>query len=76
VTLYGKNCIIARHSLAVINDPDQSAPAELDVDVDPCRTCVDRVFHELLNNRRGPLDHFACCDLVREIVREYSDLVH
>ena len=51
---------------AVVADADQLRAALLDVDLDPCRTGVEAVLDQLLDDRRRALDHLAGCDLIDE----------
>ena len=55
--------VLGRHPLAVVFDPHETLPAQLDVDLNAPRAGVDRVFEELLDDRGRPLDHFAGGDL-------------
>ena len=52
------------HARAVVANPDQADAAFLQVDVDPARAGIQRVFDQFLDHRRGPFDHFAGGDLV------------
>ncbi len=61
---------------AVVPHADQARAARFDVHLDPLRACVERVFDELLDDRRGPLDDLAGGDLVDELGRQRADAGH
>src|SRR5205085_5971323 len=63
----------AAHSLAVVAHPDQALPAVLDFHADRPRSGVERVLHELLHDRRGPLHDFAGRDLIRHLGSQHGD---
>ncbi len=65
VTLERQARILRAHALAVVLDPHETLPAQLDVDLNAPRAGVDRVFDELLDDRGRPLDYFAGSNLVR-----------
>ena len=52
------------HAAAVVRDPDQSAAAGLDRDVDPAGTGVEGILDELLDRRGRTLDDLAGRDPV------------
>jgi hypothetical protein len=40
------------------------------------RARIERVFHQLLHHRGGPLDHLASGDLISDAVGEDADVGH
>ncbi len=56
-------------AVAVIDDANEFGAARVEVDVDAGRAGVDGVFEQLLDDRRGPLDHLAGGDLGDDIRR-------
>ena len=69
VALERQDCVIAHHSAAVVGDPHEPAPSELNVDLHPRGTGIDRVLHQLFDDRCRALDDLAGRDLVSKIVR-------
>jgi len=55
--------LLRRDAAAVIAHPDQLATALGHVDVDAPRPGIQGVLHQLLDDRRGPLHHFASGNL-------------
>jgi hypothetical protein len=68
--------VVGEHPLAVVGHPDQVLPAALDGDLDPPGLRVDRILHQLLHDRRRPLDHLARGDLVHDRRRQLPDHSH
>ena len=64
VPLECEHGLVRGHAFTVVFDPDEPLAAELDCDGDPCRPGIERVLHQLLDDRRRPLDHLAGRDLV------------
>jgi hypothetical protein len=60
-----------RHAAAVVAHAHEPRPAFLEVDVDERRAGVERVLDQLLDDRRGPLDHLAGGDLVLDLLRQH-----
>ncbi len=58
----------------VVGDADQAGAAGLDLDRDRAGAGVEAVLDQLLDHRRGPLDHFAGRDLVDQMGCEGADL--
>jgi hypothetical protein len=48
--------LVARDAVAVIRDADEARSARFDVDGNAARAGVERIFDELLDDGRGPLD--------------------
>ena len=70
MTFESKHSIVAHHTLAIVGDFQQTAPAGFDLDRNARRTCVDRIFDELFCDGSGTLDDFARGDLVSDVVCE------
>ena len=68
--------VLGRHAEAVVGDPDQVLAAPFDRQVDPRGPGVDRVFQQLLDDARRPLDDFARRDLVDDGRRQLADDSH
>ena len=64
VRLKRQNQIIGGHPQPVVGDPDQVFAPALDRQVDPRGPGVDRVFEQLLDHARRPLDNLAGGDLI------------
>src|SRR5439155_20702285 len=58
---------------AIVFDANLLLAAELDVNGEAARARIDRVFDELLDDRRRAFDDFPRGDLIREIRREADD---
>ncbi len=52
------------HPHPVIDDLDQALTRGFDAHLDLGRAAIDRVFHQLLDDRRGSIDHFPGGDTV------------
>ncbi len=76
MALEGQQGIISVHSLAVVSDADQPAPASLDLDADAVCSGVQGVLQQFLDHRCRPVHHLAGGDLVGNLVREYADAAH
>src|SRR5262245_3712857 len=68
--------VVARHALAIVADADRPTPARFDRDLDTSRPGVNRIFDQLFDYGRGPLDHFPGGDLVRKTVWKNPDFRH
>ena len=73
VPLEGEPRLVGGHPLAVVLHPHETLAAQLDGDRDPRRPGVERVLDQLLDHRRGALDHLAGGDLVRQLGRQPHD---
>jgi hypothetical protein len=71
-----KQRIVAAHAGTVVGHANQAASARADFDGDFLRAGIERIFHQLLHNARGPLDHFAGGDLVGDLFGKQLDAVH
>jgi hypothetical protein len=76
VALEGQQGVVAVHSLAVIGDADELSPASFDLDANAHGSRVERILKELLDHRRGPIDHLAGGNLVGNLIGEDADLAH
>jgi hypothetical protein len=65
--------IVRAHAAAVVGDDDLGEAALADRDLDPARPGVERVFDQLLDTSRRPLDHFARRDAVDETLGQAAD---
>jgi hypothetical protein len=68
--------VVRLHSLAVVLYANALLSTELDVNHDPVRAGVDRVFNQLLDDRRRTLDDLAGGNLVGEVRGEAGDSAH
>ena len=64
------------NAFSVVCDPHKSGPAVFDLYGHRIGACIDGVLHQLLYDRRRPLDHFACCDLVNGVFVQYRNCFH
>ena len=62
--------ITRRNTVPVVRDANQFPPAVLDLDRDPRRAGVERVFEQFLHHGRGAFDHFAGGDAIDQCGRE------
>ena len=69
VALEGEHGIFGAHPAAVVGHADQRAAACRDVDRHRARPGIDRVVRQLLDHRRGALDHLAGRDLIDHVRR-------
>ncbi len=66
VAAEGQGQIVAMDAAAVVAHADEAHPALPHLDVDAARPGVEAVFHQLFDDRRRPLHHFAGGDLIGE----------
>src|SRR5204863_6190329 len=76
MTLEREQRIVPLHTDPIVADPDRVSPTFFHRDVDRRRTGVERVLDELLDRRRGTLDHFAGGDLISHRRWEHCDARH
>jgi len=76
VALDGQLGVRRSHSLAVILDADQPFAAQLQGHRYAHGARVESVLDQLLDCRRGALDHLAGCNLVGKPGRQPVDLAH
>lgn len=69
----GYACVFRRHALSVVRDTDFLRPAAADFYLDPRRTGVQRVFHQLLDYRCRPIHDFPRRDEVGDMRRKNID---
>src|SRR5438445_12047159 len=72
----GQRQIFRRHPATVIHHPNQVDASLLDVDVDSMGAGVRRVFHELLDHARRPLDNLPRGDLGDDRRPQFVDPSH
>ncbi len=65
--------LVGVHAAAVVDHRQMIDPAGVELDRDPRRAGVDRIFDEFLERRRRALDDFAGGDLVDEVVGQAAD---
>ena len=68
--------ILAIHAGTVVGDADQRPTAFLDGDVDRGGTSIERILHQLLDDRRGSLHDFTGRDLIGDGTGENGDTRH
>src|SRR6202162_6624980 len=68
-----ENRVLGAHPAAVVADRDQPGAAALDLDCNRPGAGVKRVFDQLLQRGRGPLDDLARRDLARHLLWENMD---
>ena len=66
--------IVLVHALTVVDDPDKTGAAALDLDLDPVGPGVQAVFQQLLDHGGGALDDLACGDAVGQMFGKDADL--
>ena len=76
MTLARQEGVVALHAGAVVAHLDEVGAPCLDVDLDARRARIERVLHQLLHDRRGPLDDFARRDLAGDLGRQDADAAH
>ena len=76
VTLESQQGIVAQHAAAVIGDTDQAAAAALDINPEIGGSCIERVFEQLFDHRRRPLNHLSSRNFVGDVVGENADSAH
>src|SRR5258708_195744 len=64
--------IVVNHAAAIVNHANHALAARFDFHANRPRPRIQRVFEQLLHDRRGPLDHFASGDLVCNVLRKYA----
>ena len=64
MTVEGKQRIIAAHATAIVSNTDLGLSTVLNRNVDARRSCIDRVFDQLLHNGRGSFDDLTGRNLV------------
>jgi hypothetical protein len=68
MTFKREDGVISRHAFSVISYAQEPSPASFNVNLDPKRTRINRIFHELFCNRRRPLDHLTGGDLICKLI--------
>ena len=68
--------VLRRNTAAVVAHADQFDPAAADLHLNGCRSRIQRIFDEFLDDRNRPFDHLAGCDLVYRLIIQYMDLCH
>ena len=68
--------ILALDAGAVVGNADELDAAAGQIDVDRARAGVEAVLQQLLQRRRGPLDHLAGGDLVDQMIRKRTNRRH
>ena len=66
MTLESEDGIIASHPFAVVRYTHQPAAAKLDIDLNSAGLGIDRIFYQLLDDRRRTFDDLAGRDLIGE----------
>ena len=74
MALDGELKIFAGHPAAIVDDANEAPPAQFDRDVDPAGAGVNRIFDELLDGGRRPLDDLARRDAIDKNRIETADL--
>ena len=68
--------VVASHAVSVVADPDEAFASAANFDANSGGLGVNRIFHKLLENGRGPFNHLAGCDLVGHLVRQDTDTIN
>jgi hypothetical protein len=76
MTLDSQPGVLRGHPLAVVFDADQTLAAELHGDGDAPRPRVERILHQLLDDRGRALDDLARRDLIRQVIWQSMNLAH
>ena len=76
MTFQAHQGIITAHSMTIINDADLAAATGLDFHSDLGGTCIQCIFHQLLDYTGRAFNHFAGGDLVGNLFRKEFDAVH
>ena len=63
----GNRCVLCAHAAAVVRDAQIGDAAVLQLDGDRSRTCVNRVFDQLLADGRRTLNNLTGCDQIRHM---------
>src|SRR6202034_1738363 len=69
----GQRQVARRHAVAIIGDADPPPAAAIGENVDPARTRIDGVFHQLLDHAVRTPDHLARSDAVHDLFGELAD---
>ncbi len=76
MTLERKERVIAIHSAAVVDHPDERNSTAANQDIDLARARVDAVLDEFFHHGSGALHHFAGRDLAGNDLRQQSNAAH
>ena len=68
VPLKGQQRIVAIHSVAVVGDANEFAPAGFHLDADAMGAGIERVLQQFFHHRGWTIDHLAGSDLIRYLV--------
>ena len=68
--------VLRRHAAAVVGDADHGRAAVADLHRHVLRSGVKGILHQLLDDRRGALDHLAGRDQVGDMRRQEVNLRH
>ncbi len=66
MALHGQRQLGRGNAYAIIAHPHQAKAALFNVDLDPARTGIERIFHQLLDDGSRSLDDLARGDLVNQ----------
>ena len=74
----GHTNVAGADSASVIRDAQIGNAAVADFHGDACCTCVQAVFHQLLDRRGGAFNDFACGNLANQLLieLEYRSVFH
>ena len=75
MTLEGQTGIGLRHAAAIVDDLNERATGIDNNDLDRLGTGIDGILDQLLDDRSGTLNDFACCNLIGNGVGEELDEV-
>ena len=73
VAFDGERQFLGGHAAAVVLDGDEGTAAVADHDIDPRRSGVDGVLHQLLDDRRRPFDDLAGGNTVDDGLWQQAD---
>ncbi len=76
VALERQQRVVVSHAAAVVDHANHPLAARFHFDANRARARIQRIFEQLLHHRRGPLDHFARRDLVRDSFRQVCVCAH
>src|SRR5882724_3652971 len=68
--------IVPGHTLTVVGDTQQASAPALEIDNNTTCACIDRVFNQLLGNRRRAFHDLARSDLVGKLIGKHPDFAH
>ena len=68
--------VLGRDAFAIVADSDRDLACPTHIDGYPPGVRVQRVLDQLLDDRRGPLDHLAGSDGVGDLRRQQMDRAH